>query len=122
MTKIPAKTPRPIGSTDNVFPGSVKAAGSPDAEGCSAAAVAPASVAAADVRLDDASFPLAWLLLAAVWDAWSEPDTVVDAVSVMAGSVAVAESVDVVESVAVAESVIVVESVTEAGSTEVVRD
>jgi hypothetical protein len=139
MTKIPAKTPRPIGSTDNVFPGSVKAAGS-DVEGCSAAAVAPTSVAV----VDDAPLPLAMLLLVdgdIVWDAWSEPDAVVAAAVVMPESVAVpelvaavesvtvaelvaaAESVTLAELVAVAELVVVAESVTgAAGSTEVVSD
>jgi hypothetical protein len=107
MTRIPAKTPRPMGSTDRVFPGSVKAAGSPDACGCSAAAVAPAfaSVAVAEVGLAGTSLPLALLL---------EEGAPVDAVSVM-----VAESVAVAaESVAVAAG-----SVTcEVGSTEVERD
>jgi len=39
ITDIPAKTPRPIGRTDNFFPGTWKAAA--ESDGCSAAAADP---------------------------------------------------------------------------------
>jgi len=48
MTEIPAKTPRPIGRTDNFFPGSVKG----DSVGVSAAAAEP-EAAAAEGREED---------------------------------------------------------------------
>lgn len=48
MTEIPANTPRPMGRTDNFFPGSWKGSGL--SEACSAAAADAEEAAAAEAE------------------------------------------------------------------------